>query len=619
MVLTVKTGAMALIMALLGAASPEDVTESDFIHYSHYLEHPLEVNMASAGEMSGSGLFTGYQAAVVEDYRLRAGDIMSLSELALLDGFSVSAVSLISPFISLETRSGRGVFTAGRSFTGHEMTFRGGWKPYVTETDARKYPSQYRYGAKYRIFRNHGYEAGACLSKAYGDRVHYPSSVTAYFTSYIGKSLKIIAGDHHLRYGQGLALWTGFSMSGPGTPSSLYRRSSGVSPSRSWSGEDSRRGAAVEARFGKLSLAAGLDVEGTWKIPGRSVNHSAALAPNANVGYDFRSGRVSVTWTALSGPLGLRGNEDRSGNAGRTADMQGGGSGRNFADMKASADFAFCLNGTDVFGEAAYDFVSKVPAAVCGTRFFACEELMLGAVVRYYPPGYSSYSVASVRASSLKHGEHGAAVNGEFSAGKRICLKGETDASVMRHRGNFSVDAACFPASLYDGAAAMQVKTLLAYCVQVSPSVAADFRLVHRFMNHAPVSRADLRCDVLWSDGVWRAECRLNALFGNSLALLSYAEGGWKGEAASVYVRGSVFRIDSWSDRIYAYERDAPGSFNVPSFYGRGFRLSVNAGVRAGKFVKVYLKTSFTGYPWQKKGKEKPGRFELAAEIRMSL
>ena len=84
-------------------------------------------------------------------------------------------------------------------------------------------------------------------------------------------------------------------------------------------------------------------------------------------------------------------------------------------------------------------------------------------------------------------------------------------------------------------------------------------------------------------------------------------EAGWKGEAA-LWVRATVFGIDSWADRIYVYERDVPGSFSVPAYYGRGYALSLYAG-----WKELKLRLSTTRYP----GSDKSPSWEVKLMIGM--
>ena len=84
-----------------------------------------------------------------------------------------------------------------------------------------------------------------------------------------------------------------------------------------------------------------------------------------------------------------------------------------------------------------------------------------------------------------------------------------------------------------------------------------------------------------------------------------------------------MFRIDNWDDRIYSYERDAPGNFNVPAYYGRGYSLSA---VASSKFVlgrtpfrsmKLYFRAGAVGYPFM--DEPKPSRTEVKLQAVFSL
>ena len=60
--------------------------------------------------------------------------------------------------------------------------------------------------------------------------------------------------------------------------------------------------------------------------------------------------------------------------------------------------------------------------------------------------------------------------------------------------------------------------------------------------------------------------------------MLSYLEGGYKGSKTAIYLRATGFYTEAWAARIYCYERDAPGTFSVPAYNGRGLAVSLVAG-----------------------------------------
>jgi hypothetical protein len=80
-------------------------------------------------------------------------------------------------------------------------------------------------------------------------------------------------------------------------------------------------------------------------------------------------------------------------------------------------------------------------------------------------------------------------------------------------------------------------------------------------------------------------------------------------------MRQGVFHVDDWDDRIYVYEHDAPGSFNVPAMYGRGLWTSLAAGLKVSYRLRIYARTAYTGYPFMEAEKKKPGKAELKLQL----
>ena len=106
---------------------------------------------------------------------------------------------------------------------------------------------------------------------------------------------------------------------------------------------------------------------------------------------------------------------------------------------------------------------------------------------------------------------------------------------------------------------------------------------------------------------------RINVLSCDGVGFLSYLEGGYKTERHSVYLRQGLFIVDDWDDRIYVYERDAPGSFNAPAMYGRGVWTSITSSSRLTRALRLYARASYIGYPMMEK--KKPGKAELKLQL----
>ena len=116
-----------------------------------------------------------------------------------------------------------------------------------------------------------------------------------------------------------------------------------------------------------------------------------------------------------------------------------------------------------------------------------------------------------------------------------------------------------------------------------------------------------------YDSGTFAATLRMNVVKCVDWSLLSYAETSLKNANGALFLRLGFFHADDWEDRIYAYERDAPGSFNVPAYYGRGVWTAITLRWRFFRWGKVYLRAAATSYALMKE--EKPGKAELKLQF----
>jgi hypothetical protein len=363
--------------------------------------------------------------------------------------------------------------------------------------------------------------------------------------------IRVIMGDFNARFGQGLALWSGAFMTSLNTPDAFMKKPSGIAGTWSFTGSSALTGVAAEVPVGHLKITALMAVPGIKDM--KKHPEKVSLLPAANLTYLTRYGHASLT----------------------------------YAGSMVSGDGAFCIRGVNLFSETSYDFAERRLAVVCGTQFNASEMMRLASLVRYTP--YDIYQAA---------------------------LSGSFRTSRPDSEGTFSVDAVCYPLGKgKQDSHSVQVKALAAWECSLSPSFKLKLRLSERFRTWGNLFRTDLRADFSYGDGPWLMNMRLNALGCVGTAFVGYLEEGRKTEEMSVYLRQGVFFVDDWEDRIYVYERDAPGSFNVPAMYGRGWFVSAVASVRINWKIRLYARASYTGYQFMPDEKRKPGKAELKLYI----
>ena len=554
------------ILAFTGNADPEELDEYEVERLAQYIVNPLKLNVASVSGLRSSGLLSPYQLASLMDYRARHGDVLSYRELASVDGFNEAFVRLLAPFISLDGGSIRDVDPSyGR--VRNDLTLKGGMKV------ANGAQSE-SYGIKYRC--RIGDEFSVAISDMFSGHLEWNPSRGRF---------RIIAGDFNARFGQGLAMWNGMSMTGFSKPSAFYRSASGLSSSWSFTGSSAHTGIAGECSFPRMRLSSFVAFPG---IKSRGADDGCSVLPALNIGWYGRNMCVSMSNYMELQP------------AVATTPAY-------VPDMKTSADVAMCVNGIDVFSEVAYDWVNGTAAALAGTIFPFTENLRMAAHLRYYPSDYSSARSAAPRSVSKCSNEYGGAVCLDYSprSGKLT--------------GSVSVDAAYLPVGKEDGIESVQLKMIADGALKMSDAFMLKLRISERIRTWGERFKTDVRSDLIWSSGGLSATCRLNVLKYVDYAFLSFLEGGYKGEKASLYLRQQFFLVDNWDDRIYSYERDAPGNFSVPAYYGRGLSTSMMASWRFARWGRAYLKAGLTAYPFMPEEKKKPGKAELKLQLVFSL
>ena len=495
------------VLHLSGAASVEELTESELERYQSLAERPLELNLASRLQLLSTGFFTPFQVESILDYIRSSGDILSTAELAAVPGIGLQMAKDLEFFFVMNSSWLLGASKKGSLYADAQMrqSVRSGkW------TSAMK--------------------ASSTLDSRYSARLAVKNeTLTSASLSYSGRTLSgLIVGSFSARFGQGLLMWSGFSLSGLSTVSSFSRNASGLAPCSTLSPESCFNGVAAAVDLGRSTISLAADFQGVQML---NLNHMWK--------------RTSASLTAVHSPEGYR----------------------------ASADLRTTLGKCTLLGEGALDLVGGGTAALLGAVWNIAYGKKSALLLRAYSPSYSSPWAGAARSSTKVSNEYAA------SAGVQLpWISATADAAWHPSGGDWQ----------YKGIVNLQHSW-----GALTPSLKISTR--YRPQAEKENLRTDIRFDLDGSWGKLQAHLRVNALRCVSWGWLGYAEAGWKGDA-SLWLRATVFDIGSWADRIYVYERDVPGSFNVPAYYGKGYSLALFA---AWKELRLRLAT--TRYPgWSK-------------------
>lgn len=537
---------LGAMLALSGAGSPEELSEYEAERFARYAEHPLELNLASRSRLLSSGLFSSYQVAALEEYRGRYGDILSLAELALVDGIGPSSAEALGFFVSFGSSLPPGAKERHR--VRQSLMVRGGVRergsPGADGWSERD--SAFAVGAKYHLEIGERAEFFWSSRTTYSSPEFSPGTFSLALSSRRG--MRLIAGDYSARFGQGLALWSSFSMTGFGSVAAFRRNASGFGPTGSFS--PALRGVAIDLPLGRWTTGGGVSLDGDLRSP-------ASVTPMVFTTYYGRRGQFGVqalykegSVVSIDGNLGL-------------------GHWTLFGETALSS----VLTGT---GDVLVRHIRV--AGVGGVTWAPAYRTRLVALARYYPAGFYSPYAGAVRSASKVSDENG------FSLGTQWRWM------------EITLDAALHPEK-----ATSQYKALVS-CVPEFPlfggTLCPSLRWTEKYkpLDRQPW-RHELRADIKYSRGIWNASCRGHMVSCRDLGLLGYGELGLvmrepQRLQLSAYARVTAFRADSWDDRIYCYERDIPGAFAVPAYYGRGWALSATAALKY-RGQKLSMRASF--------------------------
>ena len=220
----------------------------------HLTRNPIPVNFADPDQLSAIPWLNDLQIRNLMLYRRQNGYILSPYELQLIEGFDKETIESILPYISFtRDRNKRKITTHALFNEGHDdLLFRpsglGMPKDSAYPGSSVKLLFKYKYDWQGRV------TAGFIAEKDPGETLFkkplqkFPGIdyTSAFFMiSHTGIFNRIIIGDYHLRFGQGLAVWSGYNIGRTIFASGYTRKAPGIVQNSSAMETGFMRGAAA--------------------------------------------------------------------------------------------------------------------------------------------------------------------------------------------------------------------------------------------------------------------------------------------------------------------------------------------------------------------------------------
>ena len=458
--------------------------------------------------------------------------------------------------------------------------------------------------ARYRMELGGHFSAGATLESDRGEKgfpdfysVHVGAADLPLSRDGRWRLVSAVVGDYSLRFGQGLVLWNSFSLSGLSSPSAAVRREAGVRPYTSSDENRYFHGAGATVAFPEGVEASvfysnnGQDarVEGDYFVtkPEDGIHDTDALREARNaLREEVLGGNVSWRCSWLkAGVTAAVYRYDRL--DGRRTSYYNEHLRYDGWWGNASLDWLLSLRGLRVFGEAALDFGGAF-AGITGAACPLSSSLEASLLYRYYSPRYIATHAGAYCRSNVNN-EHGVSAALRWSPCRDVTVAA-------------SLEYTHFPWARFG---VREPSSSLKGAVECGWTVSGTHALFLKVSGTYDDGRGTrlLRLRLGYSFGGetgFAASTRLegSSAGGSSFGGLVYQEGGYTSPSGRwrVSLRATLFCAEDWDARIYCYERDAPGTFSVPAYYGKGTGLYAVVTYRPVRWLNIFLKCSATKY-----------------------
>ncbi|MFV0364940.1 MAG: helix-hairpin-helix domain-containing protein [Mangrovibacterium sp.] len=401
-------------------------------------DRKIAINTASAAELEPLFFLSPLQQRALIAYREKYGDILSMYELPLIEGFDMNTVLLAALFFDFSPNNG----LSKRIYNRHELLARSsslvqqqaGFTGDKFAGDAHRLYLRYR-GNVQRL------EFGFTGEKDPGESFAKGFDYNSAFAQYTLKSdnSRIILGDYIVQWGQGLSLWQGFSVGKSSDATQIVRFNEGIKPYSSTDENNFMRGVAAQLRFGKhwelmpfysyRSVDANLDTV-DWRIRVTSLQSSGLHRTASEIAdkrslqtistgakLNFRAGSLKVGFAAhqtlLSLPLipaeQLYNKYLFSGTR----------------QQILSASYQYNFNRLFLFGETATD--RQGIATLHGVQMQPTSVFSLSVQHRFISKNYNALYASAQTESSRVNDERGFYVGMKFSPLARLSLAAYAD------------------------------------------------------------------------------------------------------------------------------------------------------------------------------------------------
>lgn len=589
--------------------------ENLYSDLSYLVEHPFELNSVTSEELTRLPFLSDLQIEQIISYRKKYGKLVTLYELKNIEELDFHTISLLLPFVYIgEISVDKCPFTVKNmlKYSSNELQIRYDQcfqqkKGYCSYPDSilQQYPNRKYLGEPFHHSLRYSYafderlRFGIVAEKDAGEPFwnEYHKGYDCYsvhlFLKDINKWLKSFAiGDYKVSFGQGLVISSDFSPGRSSIVAQAERRTNGFRRHFSTNENDYFRGVASTVSIKDLDISlfysfrkldAGVDnyevssfkTDGLHRLE-RDWNKKHTV-PMQTYGGNVRytTSNLTIGITALSYSFGKY-------------DIQPDPKPYNLfyfrgnSNMNISMDYMLKTNKLKFYGETALSS-NKAVATLNAFQLTPVSYLSLLLLHRYYDRRYQAFFGSAFSQNSTVQNEQGVYTGMQWTPFAHFKL-------------SLYADLFRFPWLKYgiDSPSSGQE-----YMAQLDYNSGKNFSTYFRYkyrkkeknqtvenestQSVLPYSQQRFRLQLLYGlQPAWVLKTSADAVYYDeqqgkqSLGWMISQSIGWKPSSfplqSDFYI--GYFHTDDYYSRINSYEKNILYAFNMPSFYGKGIRLS---------------------------------------------
>jgi hypothetical protein len=595
---------------------------------------PLDLNLASREQLANLYLLTDSQVNKLIQHRSYVGQLLSIYELQVVEGYDLATIYKILPFVTVKN-TGLSTGAIAQSLQGasqylilrstNTLEQKKGYTPLQGRETVRYLGTPGNLYLRYKLFHAKDISMGITLEKDDGEALGFDAPKRKYLADYNsfhfelknkGHWQSIHLGDYQMQFGQGLVLSAGFYL-GKGSETILgtRRNSLGVKSYTSLLEQDFFRGAAASYRLGGWHLTAfasnkrrtanyvldkntglatvsSLDTDGLHRTASELADKNLLLeqSTGGNISYKNHSETLEIGLTGLHSAYSLPivkqnrayNNYEFSGSSNQIISFNHSALWRNF----------------NAFGEVARSRSGGI-GIVQGAIVTLGKRSDISAVYRMYQRHFHSFYANAFGENSRNINETGYYLGYKFAPSRWWTYTSSVDLFKFPYM-KFGVDGPSQGLEFLHRLSHKPTKTTdwyLQYREQHKPYNAKERakRLLDNHIRRNIALHYEKEIDSRWtiSSTMQASNYKIQdqkASFG--FAYIQNARLNL--QKIKLDARIAYFNTQNYDNRQYAYEQDVQYGFSFPAYYGHGLRHYAMATIKAIKDVNLQIRWART-------------------------